>query len=92
MSFSTRTRHQTQKTVKAFARDISLINERAKKLGCSAADVIHDLCEQLRKHVYLQELGESFDVMHNNPQQVAEFETENKLWDHTLSDGLTDAP
>ena len=85
------TKQRTQKTVKAFASDIALINERAKGLGCSAAEVIHNMCEQLRKDVYLQELGESFDLMRANAGQFAEFEAEQKVWDSALSDGLDDA-
>jgi len=80
-----------QKTIKAFNTDIVLINERAKGIGCSAADIIHAMCEDLRKEVYLQELGESFDWLHDNPDQLAEFEAEQKAWDCTLSDGLNDA-
>lgn len=87
-----RTRRKNQKTVKAFATDIALINQRAKGLGCSAAEIIHVMCEDLRKDVYLQELGESFDLLRANPDKNAEFEAEQKMWDCTLSDGLADAP
>jgi hypothetical protein len=80
-----------QKTVKAFEHDIALINEQAKALGCSAADVIHGMCEELRRHQYLQELGESFDLIRANAEQLAEFEAEHKAWDCALSDGLEDA-
>ncbi len=82
---------KAQKTVKAFDMDISLINERAKGLGCTAAEVIHDLCEVLRKDVYMQDLAESFDSLLTNPEQLAEFEKERMLWDSTLCDGLEDA-
>ncbi len=85
-------RQTTQKTVKAFEQDIALINEQAKTLGCSAAEVIHGMCEELRRRQYLQELGESFDLKRENSEQFAEFEAEHKAWDGTLSDGLDDAP
>jgi hypothetical protein len=85
------TRQKNQKTVKAFATDIALINGRAKGLGCSAAEIIHLMCENLRKDVYLQELGESFDLVRANADQFAEFEAEQTAWDCTLSDGLDDA-
>jgi hypothetical protein len=80
-----------QKTVKAFETDIALINEYAKHLGCTAAEVIHDMCEELRKEAYLQELGESFDSLLNNPAASEELKAEQKSWDCTLSDGLADA-
>jgi hypothetical protein len=86
------TEQNRQKTVKAFDKDIALINLRAHGLGCSAADVIHTLCEALRKEIYLQELSESFDSILNNPEQVAAFQSEQKMWDCALSDGLDDAP
>jgi phosphoribosylformylglycinamidine (FGAM) synthase-like enzyme len=85
------TRHKTQKTVKAFENDIALINEQAKRLGCSAAEVIHEMCEALRKQVYLQELGESFDLVRGNAKQLAELEAEQKVWDSALADGLDNA-
>ena len=74
------TKQKKQKTVKAFEADIALINERAKGLDCSAAEIIHGLCEDLRKDVYLQELGESFDLLHANASQLAVFEAEQKVW------------
>jgi hypothetical protein len=80
-----------QRTVKAFEQDIALINERAKKLGCSAAEIIHGMCEELRRQEYLQDLGESFDLVRANGAQFAEFEAEQKAWDSALSDGLEDA-
>lgn len=52
-------RPTARKTVKAFDNDIVLINQHAKKLGCTAAEVIHMMCEELRRQQYLQELGES---------------------------------
>lgn len=82
---------RAQRTVKAFKLDITLINQRAKQLGCTAADVIHYMCEDLRKQLYLQELGESFDLVCENAQQLAAFQAEQAVWDCTLSDGLTDA-
>lgn len=84
-------RQKNQRTIKAFDTDIALINERSKSLNCSAADIIHTMCEDLRKELYLQELGEAFDSLHANGEQLAEFETEQKFWDCTLSDGLNDA-
>ena len=84
-------RQEKQRTIKAFDTDIVLINNRAKELGYSAADVIHVMCEELRKEVYLKEFGEAFDSLHTNPNQLAEFEAEQKAWDSTLSDGLNDA-
>ena len=80
-----------QKTVKAFEQDIVLINQKAKALGCTAAEVIHAMCEDLRKQQYLQELGESFDLMRENHRQFAEFEADQEAWNSTLSDGLNDA-
>jgi hypothetical protein len=84
-------RQKTQKTVKAFENDIALINERARQEGCSAAEVIHGMCEELRKLIYLQELGDSLDVSRGDLQRFGEFEAEQRLWDCTLSDGLNDA-
>ena len=84
-------RQTIQKTIKAFNTDIALINEHAKGLSCSAADVIHTMCEDLRRQTYLREVGETFDLMRANPEELAEFEAEQKLWDCTLSDGLDDA-
>ncbi len=84
-------KRQKQRTVKALDIDITLINKQAKTLGCSAADVIHTMCEDLRRQTYLQEVGETFDLMRANPEELAEFEAEQKLWDCTLSDGLDDA-
>jgi hypothetical protein len=88
---STLEKRQKQRTVKALDMDITLINKQAKTLGCSAADVIHTMCEDLRRQTYLQEVGETFDLMRANPEELAEFEAEQKLWDCTLSDGLDDA-
>ncbi len=82
---------KAQKTVKAFDTDIAFINERAKDSGCSAAEIIHVLCDDLRKEVYLQELGESFDLLRGNSKQFAKFQAEQEAWDCTLSDGLDDA-
>jgi hypothetical protein len=84
-------RKGSQKTVKAFENDIALINEQAKLLGCTAAEVIHSMCEELRKQTYLQEVGEAFDLLVNDPKQFAEFQAENKAWDCTLGDGLENA-
>jgi hypothetical protein len=80
-----------QKTVKAFENDIALINEQAKRLGCSAAEVIHEMCQTLRKQQYLQELAESIDLLNEDVEQYSAFQTEQKSWDCTLCDGLTDA-
>jgi hypothetical protein len=85
------TRKDKQKTVKAFESDIALINEEAKRLGCSAADVIREMCEKLRKQVYLQELGESFDLVTANADQFAAFQAEQQAWDCALTDGLDNA-
>jgi hypothetical protein len=85
------TRKGNQKTVKAFENDIALINEQAKFLGCTAADVIHRMCEELRKQNYLQEVGETFDLLIANPEQFAEFQAENKVWDCAIADGLDNA-
>jgi uncharacterized protein YaaN involved in tellurite resistance len=85
-------KQRTQRTVKAFDSDIDMINQQAKRLGCSAAEVIHEMCEALRKHVYLQELGESFELVRANAKQFEQFQAEHKLWDCALEDGLNDAP
>jgi hypothetical protein len=82
---------KAQRTVKAFEQDIALINQRAKQLGCTAAEVINFMCEDLRKQIYLQELGESFDLVRENAEQFADYQAEQTLWDCTLSDGLNDA-
>lgn len=79
------------KTVKAFELDIALINEQARKLGCTAAEVIHQMCEELRKLKYLEELAESFDMINSNSEKSAEFKSEQAAWDCTLSDGLDNA-
>ena len=91
MASAIETRKSTQKTVKAFENDIALINEQAKRLGCTAAEVIHGMCEELRKQTYLQELGESIDLVLANAGQFAEFEAAQKVWDSTLADGLDNA-
>ena len=91
MALATETKQTTQKTVKAFEADIVLINEQAKKLGCTAAEVIHAMCEELRRQQYLQELGESFDLVRAKAEQYAEFEAEHQAWDCALADGLDDA-
>jgi len=80
-----------QKTVKAYDLDIALINQRAKQLGCTAAEVIHQMCEELRRQTYRKELDESFQIALSNPQSREEFRTEQALWDVTNADGLTDA-
>ena len=59
-------KRENPKNVKAFESDISLINEQAKLLGYSTAEVIHSLCRYLRRRKYLQQLGESFDVFKEN--------------------------
>jgi hypothetical protein len=82
---------KNQQTVKAFRTDIALINQRARGLGCSAAEVIHMMCENLRKEIYLQELGESFDLMKSKTKPFADFQDEQKAWDCALTDGLDDA-
>lgn len=84
-------KQNSQKTVKAFENDIQLINERAKLLGCSAAEVIHQMCQGLRKQMYLRELAESFDGMRANAEQLAKFEAEQKVWDSVIADGLDNA-
>jgi len=88
MVFTLDNKQKNQKTVKAFEIDIALINERAKGLGCSAAEVIHLMCEDLRKESYLQELGESFDLLNSNAKRFAKFDAEQKVWDCTLLDGI----
>ncbi len=88
---SVETKKDAQKTVKAFDSDIVLINEQAKLLGCTAAEVIHSMCEQLRRQTYLQEIGEAFDLALANPDQFAEFKAEQKVWDCALADGLDNA-
>lgn len=85
-------RDRKQKTVKAFEQDIALINEQAKHLRCTAAELIHAMCEELRKQLYLQELGESFDLMRSDNDAYAKFKEEQEVWDCALSDGLDDAP
>ena len=85
-------RQSAQKTVKAYDDDIALINGRARQLGCTAADVIHVMCDELRKQTYLKELGESFDLAKSNKKRFADFEAEQRAWDCTLSDGLDNAP
>ncbi|CAN5594467.1 hypothetical protein BH11CYA1_BH11CYA1_25070 [soil metagenome] len=84
-------RHNVQKTVKAFEQDIATINERAKFTGLSAAEVIHEMCDELRKQNYLNELGESLDALTANTKQLAELQAEQELWDCALADGLPDA-
>lgn len=90
MAFS-KTKKLTQKTVKAFEHDILLINKQAKKLGCTAAEIIHGMCQELRRKQYRNELGESFDLARADKKLFAEFQAEQQLWDATISDGLTDA-
>lgn len=91
MVMAAHSRRENQKTVKAFESDIALINEQARLLGCTAAEVIHDLCSVLRRHRYLQELGESFDVLRENAENYTAFQAEQKAWETTLADGLDDA-
>lgn len=86
-----KTKKVSQRTVKAFETDIALINKHAKKLGCTAADIIHGMCEDLRRKQYLQELGESFDSVRSNKNLHAEFQAKQKAWDATISDGINDA-
>lgn len=86
------TSFEKQKTVKAFEADITFINERAKSLGCTAAEVIQLMCKQLRKAVYLQDLGDAFDTLRSDSDKWKEFESEQAVWDCTLSDGLENAP
>ncbi len=78
-----------QKTVKAYDLDISLINEQAKALGCTAAEVIHMMCEKLRRDLYKRELGEAFDSLVKNQDEYRKFKEEHDKWDSTLFDGLT---
>jgi hypothetical protein len=82
---------QEQKTVKAFDADIAVINARAKLLGCTAAEVVHEMCEALRKQTYLKELGESFEELASNEQKFSAMHAENLDWEVTLDYGLTDA-
>jgi len=91
MVLAPKAKQTTQKTVKAFETDIALINEEAKKFGCTAAEVIHAMCEERRRQQYLQDLGESFDLVRANAEQYAEFKAEQTAWDCALSDGLDDA-
>jgi hypothetical protein len=84
-------RSKNQRTIKAFDADISLINERAKGLGCSAAEVIHAMCEKLRKDNYLQELGEAFDSFQSDATQLAEFKSQQERWDAAILEGLNHA-
>ncbi len=49
------------------------------------------MCEELRRQQYLQELGESFDLVRAKAEQFAEFEAEHQAWDCALADGLDDA-
>jgi hypothetical protein len=79
-----------QKTVKAFSLDILLINEQARLHNCTAAEFIHQLCEDFRKTEYQRELEESFDNLLANPTALAEFKADQDLWDITSSDGLND--
>ncbi len=88
---SNKTKKISQRTVKAFETDIALINKHAKKMGCTAADVIHVMCEDMRRKQYLQELGESFDSVRSNKNLYAELQAEQKAWDATISDGINDA-
>ncbi len=90
MAFTSKATHKIQRTVKVFDCDLVLINACAKRLGCSAAELIHYMCNELRKDVYLQEPGESLDLVRSNGKQLAEFNVEQKLWDCTLADGLED--
>lgn len=80
-----------QKTVKVFESDLVLINEQAKTLGCSAAEVINTMCEELRRKAYLEDLGEAFDLAMANEEQVGHLQSEQDAWDIALSDGLDDA-
>lgn len=91
MAIAIESKNGAQKTVKAFEQDIALINEQAKSQGCSAAEIIHGMCEEWRRQQYLRELGESFDLIRANAEQLAEFEAEQKAWDCALSDGVDDA-
>ena len=84
-------RKTEQKTVKAFEADIAWINEEAKLRNCVAAEVIHELCEASRRRAYLQELGESFDLLKENAEQLDAFKAETEAWDCTVADGLSDA-
>jgi hypothetical protein len=79
------------RTVRAFESDIAFINEHARRQSCSPAEVIHTLCCKLRKEIYLQELGESFDLARARAQQSAQLAAEQGAWDCTLSDGLVDS-
>jgi dihydroxyacetone kinase len=81
----------SQRTVKAFEADIAWINKEAKLRGCVAAEVIHELCEASRRKAYLQELGETFDLLNENAERLAAFKAETEAWDCTAADGLTDA-
>jgi hypothetical protein len=80
-----------QKTVKAFEGDITLINDQAKKLGCTAAEIIHEMCEALRRQTYLEELGESFDLAVADTKGFVAFKNEHNAWDIAIEDGLEDA-
>lgn len=81
----------SQKTVKAFETDIALINSHAKVLGVSAAEIIHSMCEELRRKTYLEEIGETFDLVRADAKLLAESQKETELWDTAIYDGLEDA-
>ena len=79
---------KAQKTVKVFDEDIALINQQARELGCTAADVIHDFCKALKRQLYEQDLKESCEIIRSDPKLWAEHQAETKQWDCTLMDGL----
>ncbi|MBU6453033.1 MAG: hypothetical protein KGS72_14710 [Cyanobacteria bacterium REEB67] len=81
-----------QRTIKAFVGDIAFVNERAKAYGCSAAELIHKMCEEMRKRSYLEELDESFALLSSGDKKYQEILDDEKAWDVTAIDGLNNAP
>jgi hypothetical protein len=80
-----------QKTVRAFEEDIELINQQAAELNCTAAEVIHQMCQGLRREQYARELGESFDYALQRPVILSKLNEEIEEWDCTAGDGISDA-
>lgn len=77
-----------QKTVKVFETDLVLINEQAKTLGCSAAEVINTMCEELRRKAYLEELSDAFDLAVSSKETLAIMQEEQAAWEVVTNDGL----
>jgi len=65
-----------------------ILRELAEQTGQTMADVLEKALDAYRRKLFFEQFNAGYAALRAEPEAWAELESERKLWDATLMDGL----